>query len=43
VNAYNKFGVAKAKNRIPTQHRPGSEGKHLHHFRDPPFSVLDFI
>jgi IS1 family transposase len=43
VDAYNAFGVAKLRQRIPTQHKPSNEGKHLHHFRELPFSVLDFL
>ena len=43
VDAYNAFGEAKLKCRIPTVHRPGNEGKHLHKFRDPPFAIIDFL
>ena len=43
VDAYNKFGLAKLKYRKPTNHRPGNEGKHLHRWRDPPFSICDFL
>lgn len=43
VEAYNQFGAAKLKHRKPTSHRPGNEGKHLHHWRDTPFSILDFL
>ena len=43
VDAYNQFGEAKLQCRKPTGHKPGNAGKHLHKFRDPPFSVLDFL
>lgn len=43
VDAYNAFGQAKLKFRKPTQHDPGNECKHLHHFRDVPFSLHDFL
>jgi IS1 family transposase len=43
VDAYNKFGEAKLKFRKPTIHRPGNESKHLHHWREPAFSILDFL
>jgi len=43
ADAYNKFGEAKAKYRIPVRHRPGNENKHLHQYRDAPFSLIDFL
>ncbi|MDR0530854.1 MAG: hypothetical protein LBG83_02155, partial [Oscillospiraceae bacterium] len=43
VDAYNAFGQAKLKFRKPVQHKPGNEGKHLHHFREVPFSLHDFL
>jgi hypothetical protein len=43
VDACNKFGEYKLKSRKPTVHRPGNENKHLHHYRDLPRSLLDFI
>jgi IS1 family transposase len=43
VDAYNKFGKAKLKYRVPTNHKSQSNTKHLHKFRDLPFSLLDFI
>jgi len=43
VDAYNKFGEAKLRWRVPTQHKDINPTKHLHKFRDPPFSFLDFI
>jgi IS1 family transposase len=43
VDAYNKFGEAKLKYRVPVKHKSPNPKKHLHKFRDPPFSVLDFL
>ena len=43
IDAYNKFGEAKLKYRIPTVHKSPDHAKHLHKFRDLPFSVLDFF
>lgn len=43
VDAYNKFGKAKLKHRKPTAHKQANEGKHLHKYRELPFSVLDFL
>ena len=43
VDAYNKFGAAKLKYRVTTNHKPTSNTKKLHKFRDLPFSVLDFL
>lgn len=43
VDAYNKFGEAKAKRQIPVVHKPENEGKHLHKYRDVPFSLLDYL
>lgn len=43
VEAYNKFGEAKMKHRKSTTHKPGYAGKHLHKYRDLPFSVIDFL
>lgn len=43
VDAYNQFGEAKLKYRKPTIHFPGNEAKHLHHWREPAFSILDFL
>jgi IS1 family transposase len=43
IDAYNKFGDAKAKHRVPVVHRPESTSRRLHKFREPPFSLLDFI
>ena len=43
VDAYNKFGEAKFKYRVPTNHKSTNHAKHLHKFRDLPFCVLDFL
>ena len=43
VDAYNKFGEAKLKHRVPTVHKSQNPAKHLHKYRDPPFSILDFL
>jgi IS1 family transposase len=41
VDAYNAFGIAKLKHRVPVVHT--SAAKHLHRFRDPVCSILDFL
>ena len=43
VDAYNAFGLAKLRCRIPTTHKSPNPAKHLHKFREPPFSVIDFL
>ena len=43
IDAYNKFGEAKLKYRVPVKHKSRNPAKRLHKYRDPPFSVLDFI
>ena len=43
IGAYNKFGEAKLKHRIPSCHKSPNPDKHLHKYRDPPFSLLDFF
>ncbi len=43
VDAYNKFGEAKLKYRVPTIHKSKNHSKHLHKFRELPFSVLDSL
>ena len=43
VEAYNKFGQAKHRCRIPVQHRSQSVTGKYHKFRYPCFSVLDFL
>jgi len=42
IDAYNKFGEAKLKYRVPTKHRTRKTNR-LHKFRDLPFSHLDFL
>ena len=43
VDAYNKFGEAKLRNRVPATHKSQLHTKHLHKFREVGFSVLDFL
>ena len=43
IDAYNKFGEAKLKCRIPSHHKSDNPDKHLHKYRDLPFSFLDFL
>jgi len=43
VDAYNKFGEAKLKHRVPVIHKASSQEKHLHKYRDLPFCVIDFL
>ena len=43
IDAYNKFGDKKLKYRIPTTHKTQNHAKHLHKYRDLPFSHLNFF
>jgi len=43
VDAYNAFGMAKLKRRVPVAHSSSEHTKHLHKFRDPTCSILDFF
>jgi IS1 family transposase len=43
VNAYNKFGEAKLKYQVPVMHKSQNHNKHLHKYRDLPFSILNFL
>jgi hypothetical protein len=43
IDAYNKFGEAKLKYRKPVIHKDPNNAKHLHKYRDVPFSILDFL
>ena len=43
VDAYNKYGEAKLKYRVPVTHKSPIPAKHLHEFRDLPFCILDFL
>jgi len=43
IDAYNKFGEAKLRYRVPTAHKNPESKKHLHKYRDLPFSILDFL
>lgn len=43
IDAYNKYGEAKLKYRIPIVHKNSTPKKHLHKYRDLPFSILDYL
>ena len=43
IDAYNKFGEAKLKYRVPVKHNPSTKSKKLHKYRDLPFGVADFL
>ena len=43
VNAYNKYGEYKANNRIPVKHKSPNSSKHLHEYKEPPLSIIDFV
>ena len=43
IDAYNKYGEAKLKYRVPVKHKNPINSKHLHKFRDLPFCILDFL
>jgi IS1 family transposase len=43
VEAYNKFGEAKLRCRVPVRHKSPTHRKHLHKFREVGFSVVDFL
>ena len=43
IDAYNKYGEAKLKYRVPVNHKNPNNAKKLHMFRDPPFCILDFL
>ena len=43
VDAYNKYGEAKLKYRVPVTHKSATPAKHLHKYRDLPFCILDFL
>jgi hypothetical protein len=42
VDAYNKFGLYKAKHRVLVIHKPGAQ-KHLHKYREIGSSLHDFL
>jgi IS1 family transposase len=42
IEAYNKYGEAKQKYRVLVKHKSANPAKHLHEYRDLPFSVFDF-
>jgi IS1 family transposase len=43
ADAYNKFGEAKLASRKPVIHKSPKHSKHLHKWRYPAFSFLDFL
>jgi len=43
VDAYNKFGEAKLKYRVPTNHKSNNPSKRLHKYQELPFSLLNFL
>ena len=43
VDAYNKYGEAKLKCRVPVIHKTQNSTKRLHKYRDVPFSLFDFL
>ena len=43
IEAYNRFGAAKLKHRKPATHKSPNPDKHLHQWKELPFSVLDFL
>lgn len=43
VDAFNKFGDKKARTRKPVVHKSPNPNKHLHKWRYPTFSLLDFM
>ena len=43
IDAYNKYGEAKSKQRVPVNHKLPFPKSRLHEYRDPPFSILDFL
>jgi IS1 family transposase len=43
IDAYNKFGEAKLKHRVLTTHKTHKPSKHLHKYRDSPFSLFSFL
>ena len=43
IDAYNKYGEAKEMYKVKVEHKKGNENKHLHKYRDRPFSIIDFL
>ena len=43
IDAYNKYGEAKLKYRVPVNHKSKTPNKHLHKFRQPSFAIIDFL
>jgi len=43
IDAYNKFGEYKLLHRVPVVHKPTTDTRHLHKFRQPPFGLCHFV
>ena len=43
IDAYNKYGEAKSKYRLPVTHKSSTPAKHLHQFRDLPFCIRNYL
>ena len=43
VDAYNAFGIAKLKHRVPVVHKSPAPAKHLHKHRDCPLGLVNFL
>ena len=43
ADAYNAFGEAKLKHRVPVAHKTAHPARHLHKFRDPHGSFIDYL
>jgi len=43
VDAYNAFGIAKLKHRVPVEHKSPAPAKHLHKHRDCPLGLVNFL
>jgi hypothetical protein len=43
VDAYNAFGLYKAKRRVPVVHKSAEHKKHLHKYREIGASLYDFL
>lgn len=43
IDAYNKYGEAKLKYRVPSKHMNPNNTKGLHKYQDLPFCILDFL
>jgi IS1 family transposase len=43
VDAYNKYGEAKTKYRVPVVRKSRTPSPHLHEYREVPFAIIDFL